>query len=218
MKKSSFGKIFFAFIACVALASTPTSSFAQRGGGGGSHGGSMGGGFHGGSMGGGGFRSGFVARGPSRRVFIGPGFRGRFVNRSFPRNRFFFPPNRFFFPHNRFFFFPSSRFFFGFGGFGYPISSYLYPYAYAYGLPSYPYPYAYDYSSPSSAPVDREAEYYLIAFYDQTIQAAVSFWVEGDAIHWISREQEHRQAPLSSLDRQFSEELNRNRGVEFKLP
>jgi hypothetical protein len=66
--------------------------------------------------------------------------------------------------------------------------------------------------------VYREADYYLIAFNDHTIRAAVSYWVEGDEIHWISREHEHKHAPLSSVDRSFSEQINRDSRVEFKVP
>jgi hypothetical protein len=191
MNKSTFGSVLFAFIVCIALTSTPV--FAQRG-----RGGSFRGGFVGGRTG---FRSGFEGRGAFRGTFVGPGFRGGFVNRRFfPRNRFFFPRN---------------RFFFGFGGFwGYPV--WTYPYAYG-----WPYPYGYDYGyapMPRYSPVKRAADYYLIAFKDHTIQAAVSFWVEGEDIHWISREHEEKQAPLSDVDRRFSKKLNRDRGLEFTVP
>src|SRR5882762_2960334 len=52
MKKSTFCKILFSFLAIVAVACAPNPAFAQRGG----HGGGGGGGFHGG--GGGGFHGG----------------------------------------------------------------------------------------------------------------------------------------------------------------
>jgi hypothetical protein len=61
-------------------------------------------------------------------------------------------------------------------------------------------------------------DFYLIAFEDHTIQAAVSFRMEGDEIYWVTREHEEKHAPLSTVDRRFSEQINRDRRVEFKLP
>jgi hypothetical protein len=67
-------------------------------------------------------------------------------------------------------------------------------------------------------PFYRQADYYLIAFNDHTIQAAVSFHVDGDQLIWTTREHVERRAPLSSVDRRFSEQINRDRRVEFRLP
>jgi hypothetical protein len=64
----------------------------------------------------------------------------------------------------------------------------------------------------------RAADYYLIAFTDHTIRAAVSYTVEGDQIRYTTREHEERTAPLSSVDVRFSEQINRDRRVEFRLP
>jgi hypothetical protein len=58
----------------------------------------------------------------------------------------------------------------------------------------------------------------LIAFTDHTIRAAVSYTVEGDQIRYTTREHEERTAPLSSVDVRFSEQINRDRRVEFRLP
>ena len=64
----------------------------------------------------------------------------------------------------------------------------------------------------------RAADYYLIAFDDHTIRAALSYSVEGDQIRYTTREHEEKTAPLSSVDVRFSEQINRDRRVEFKLP
>ena len=64
----------------------------------------------------------------------------------------------------------------------------------------------------------RPADFYLIAFNDHTIQAALSFRVEGDQIVYTTREHEEKRAPLSSVDRRFSEQINRDRRVDFRLP
>jgi hypothetical protein len=119
-------------------------------------------------------------------------------------------------------------------GYGYPNSANLvapsYPY-YEGGATSppvivqnYPPP-----SYPPPAPVIREyapsngtTEYrdtlYLIAFQDHHIVAAVAYWVEVDTLHYITREHEEKLVPLSQIDRSFSEQLNRDRHVEFRLP
>jgi len=64
----------------------------------------------------------------------------------------------------------------------------------------------------------RAADYYLIAFNDHTIRAALSYTVNGDEIRYTTREHEERAAPLSSVDVRFSEQINRDRRVEFRLP
>jgi hypothetical protein len=69
---------------------------------------------------------------------------------------------------------------------------------------------------------NREQPYketiYLIAFSDHRILACLSYWVEGDTLHYVTRQHEHREAPLNEIDRAFSEQLNRDRRVEFRLP
>ena len=64
----------------------------------------------------------------------------------------------------------------------------------------------------------RAADYYLIAFNDHTIRAALSYTVDGDQIRYTTREHEEKTAPLSSVDVRFSEQINRDRRVEFRLP
>lgn len=64
----------------------------------------------------------------------------------------------------------------------------------------------------------RAPDYYLIAFTDHTIQAAIAFHVQGDQIFWTTREHVDKQAPLSTVDRSFSAQINRDRRVQFNLP
>jgi hypothetical protein len=59
---------------------------------------------------------------------------------------------------------------------------------------------------------------YLIAFRDHRIQAALAYWVEGDTLYYVTREHEQKHVPLDSIDRAFSEQINRDRRVEFRLP
>ena len=59
---------------------------------------------------------------------------------------------------------------------------------------------------------------YLFAFKDHSIFAAVAYWVDGDTLHYFPSGDTHKQAPLSALDRPFTEKLNRETGVALKLP
>jgi hypothetical protein len=70
---------------------------------------------------------------------------------------------------------------------------------------------------PMSAP-DSDPPIYLIAFRDRSIFAAVAYWAEGGTLHYVTQEHEQKQAPLSTLDRNLSDKLNRERGVAFSLP
>jgi len=59
---------------------------------------------------------------------------------------------------------------------------------------------------------------YLIANKDQTIHAAASYWVDGRTLHYVTLQHEEKQAPLDSLDRGLTLQLNRERHVPFQLP
>ena len=188
-------------------------------GGGGFSGGMGGGGFRGGGgfsggMGGGGFRGGGFSGGGFRGGNFGYGTRSGFVSRGFWGGGYY-----------------------GGGYLGYSnyAPTYYDPYYYNYG-PSY---IAAPVQAPSvvvnqnyqpetarptmiQAPAEgqfyRPADFYLIAFQDHTIRAALSYSVEGNEIKWVTRDHEERSAPLESVDRQFSEQINRDRRVEFRLP
>ncbi|MBV8845571.1 MAG: hypothetical protein JO307_22420, partial [Bryobacterales bacterium] len=72
--------------------------------------------------------------------------------------------------------------------------------------------------APQSSSFYRSPDFYLLAFTDHTIRAAISYRIENGQIYWTSREHEEMQAPLSSVDRRFTEQINRDRRVEFNLP
>jgi len=67
-------------------------------------------------------------------------------------------------------------------------------------------------SSSGSAPI------YLLAFTDHTIRAAAAYRVDGKTLHYVTLEHERKQAPLETVDRDFSLQLNRERHVAFSLP
>ncbi len=61
----------------------------------------------------------------------------------------------------------------------------------------------------------KRPEYWLIAFPNGTVTLAVAYWTEGDMLHYVTRNKEQRRIPLSSIDRDLTEQLNRERGLEF---
>ena len=72
-----------------------------------------------------------------------------------------------------------------------------------------------DYGTPperSSGPI-----LYLIAFRDSTIRAATTYWVEDGTLHYLDTGHKEKQAPLSSVDRDLSAQLNRERHIPFNL-
>jgi hypothetical protein len=128
-----------------------------------------------------------------------------------------------------------------YGPYGYDPYYYSYdPYTYGgstYSTPpvtiqqNYPYPYPpqgqgqpappqQPQTQPQSSNGNNQGQqnFYLIAFNNHTIQAATAYKVEGDQIHWITREGQEIQAPLSSVDVQFSRQINRDRHVDFQIP
>jgi hypothetical protein len=70
------------------------------------------------------------------------------------------------------------------------------------------------------APPERENHpiLYLIAFRDSTIRAAMTYWVEDGTLHYLDTGHQPKQAPLSSVDRDLSAQLNRERHIPFNIP
>ena len=65
---------------------------------------------------------------------------------------------------------------------------------------------------------DDQPTLYLLAFKDHTIVQALGYWMEGSTLHYVSVEHSLNQASLDLIDRDLSQRLNDERGVEFKLP
>jgi hypothetical protein len=116
-----------------------------------------------------------------------------------------------------------------YGGYSYPYpaySTYAPAYAYPYYQPAPPVVVEQNYAPPPpvvreyapSGPPESRDPLYLIAFKDHRIQAAIAYWVDGSTLHYVTREHEQREVSLDDIDRAFSEQLNRDRHVEFRLP
>jgi hypothetical protein len=63
-----------------------------------------------------------------------------------------------------------------------------------------------------------ESSRYLIAFKDRSIYSAVAYWVDGDTLHYFTSGNTHNQASVSLVDRDLTERLNKESGLEVKLP
>lgn len=87
--------------------------------------------------------------------------------------------------------------------------------------PQTAHPVIHEYSQPADygAPPAGEGEpvLYLIAFRDNTIRAAMTYWVQDDKLCYLDRDHVEKQAPLSAVDRQLSARLNRERHVPFNI-
>lgn len=69
-----------------------------------------------------------------------------------------------------------------------------------------------------SAPAASGSPIYLVAMKGGVIRAAASYWVNGETLHYVTMEHQELQAPLGNVDRALSEQLNRERHVQFSLP
>jgi hypothetical protein len=70
---------------------------------------------------------------------------------------------------------------------------------------------------PEPASVSEPSQY-LIAFRDHTIYAAVAYWVDGGTLHYFTSGNTHNQVSLSLVDRELTERLNRESGLDLRLP
>jgi hypothetical protein len=74
-------------------------------------------------------------------------------------------------------------------------------------------------SQPVEEPAStNEPSHYLIAFKDHTIYSAVAYWVDGDTLHYFTSGNTHNQVSLSLVDRDLTERLNKESGLDVKLP
>lgn len=63
-----------------------------------------------------------------------------------------------------------------------------------------------------------ETSHYLIALKDHTIYAATAYWVDGDTLHYFTAGNVHNQASLTLVDREFTQRLNKEAGLDVQLP
>jgi hypothetical protein len=71
---------------------------------------------------------------------------------------------------------------------------------------------------PEEEPAAADPSHYLIAFKDHTIYSAVAYWVDGDTLHYFTNGNTHNQASVSLIDRDLTQRLNKESGIDFRLP
>ena len=75
--------------------------------------------------------------------------------------------------------------------------------------------------APSTGASDEPApssERYLLAFKDHTVYSATAYWFDGDTLHYFTAGNVHNQASVSLLDRELTQRLNRELGIDFRMP
>lgn len=73
-------------------------------------------------------------------------------------------------------------------------------------------------SQSTGALADDQPTIFLIAMQDHSIRPVIAYWVQGDTLHYVSREGVLDQVSLAQVDRDFSRQLNAERNVPFALP
>jgi hypothetical protein len=74
-------------------------------------------------------------------------------------------------------------------------------------------------SQSATAEVEQAQDpHFLIAFKDHTIYTAVAYWFDGDTLHYFTKGDVHNQASVALVDRDLTERLNREMGIDFKMP
>jgi hypothetical protein len=81
--------------------------------------------------------------------------------------------------------------------------------------PSHPYA---DAAAQRAAGSGDQPTIYLIALRDHTIVQALGYWMEGSTLHYVSAEHTLNQLSIDLVDRDLSQRLNDERGLEFHLP
>lgn len=64
---------------------------------------------------------------------------------------------------------------------------------------------------------DRDAPFHLIALKSGNIYAASEHWLEGETLHYMTRDGHHNLASLAEVDLEFTAQLNNERGLVFAM-
>ena len=134
----------------------------------------------------------------------------------------------------------------GFGAFGHGYTGFLsfghgghyysyYPYSfYGFGFGSPPSYWPYSLVYPPAYPVvqapvvilqgpggnrpDVDTSIWLVALDGGLVRAVTKYWLEGEVFHYVLRDGTEGSMPLSEVDLSLTEQLNRERGLTFRLP
>jgi hypothetical protein len=67
-------------------------------------------------------------------------------------------------------------------------------------------------------PIGPAESYYLIAYKNHSVYAALAYWVEDKTLHYVTTQNTHNQASLDLIDTELTKNLNEARKVPFSLP
>jgi hypothetical protein len=59
--------------------------------------------------------------------------------------------------------------------------------------------------------------YYLIAYKNHAIYAALAYWVEDKTLHYVTTQNTHNQASIDLIDIDLTKSLNQSREVPFTI-
>ena len=59
---------------------------------------------------------------------------------------------------------------------------------------------------------------YFIAFRNSVVRLASQYWVNGNTLYFVTLDHERMTAPLKSIDRELSQQLNSEQNLAFSLP
>jgi hypothetical protein len=69
----------------------------------------------------------------------------------------------------------------------------------------------------SGDPLGTSQNYYLIAYKNHEIYAALAYWVEDKTLHYVTTQNTHNQASIDLIDLAFTKSLNQDRQVPFSI-
>src|SRR5262249_31600890 len=72
-------------------------------------------------------------------------------------------------------------------------------------------------AAPQTGGVDQQPMY-LIAMKDHTIYPALAYWIDQDTLNYVTVQGHANRVSLSLVDRDLSQRLNDERGLQFRLP
>ncbi len=72
-------------------------------------------------------------------------------------------------------------------------------------------------TSPETASDSSKPTITLLAFKDSSVVAAIAYWEQAEQLHFVTSSFSKRIVPATTLDKALSEQLNRERKVEFKI-
>jgi hypothetical protein len=69
----------------------------------------------------------------------------------------------------------------------------------------------------TGGPLNEPENYYLIVYKDHSVHAALSYWMEGRTLNYVTTDNVHNQVSLDFVDIPASVRLNSDHNVPFSL-